>query len=514
MKLIRKTGETAAPLAESRFENPRPLPWKLLVIDDEPDVLRLTALNLKDFRFAGRALQLLDAASAAEAKERLWEHPDIAVALVDVVMETEDAGLKLVEHIRGALRNDMIRLIVRTGQPGAAPERYVIDHFDIDDYKDKTELTSSKLYTAVRSALKAYRDLQTIELNRRGLNSVLEATPQLYRLQRETLEAFFEGLLLQVIGLCKLIHTGLISTIDGLLTTLDGDGLHVRAGTGDLQPRRSNPERLNEIVAICSKAVLENVVPDGLREGAMIAPLNVRGQAIGFIYLEVAAQLTDSDRMLILVMANQCSAALENFRLHSRLRDSYEQLIETLALTAEFKDSATGAHIRRIAVYTLRIALAMGLSPALASEFSRASRLHDVGKVGIPDAILCKEGRLTPDEFEIIKRHTVIGAAMLSRNPMLAMAREIALSHHERWDGQGYPNGLAGEDIPQVSRIVAVADVFDALVNPRPYKAAWPAEQAIREIERKSGCHFDPQVAHAMIELYRRGELDDLLAQA
>ena len=507
MKLIRKTGAAAAAGTDAA----RPPPWKLLVVDDEPDVRALTTLSLKDFRFAGRGLQQIEAGSAAEAKLRLAEHPDIAVALVDVVMETDDAGLALVEAIRGEFANAMMRIIIRTGQPGVAPERFVIDHFDIDDYKDKTELTSQKLYTAMRSALKAYRDLQTIELNRRGLASVLDATPGLYELQRETLEAFFEGILTQVIALCKLTHSGLISTIDGVLTTVDGDGLHVRAGAGELHPDTAQPERLAEVIALCARAVADNAVPDGLRAGAMIAPLVLHEKPAGFIYLEASEELNQNDRALIQVMANQCSAALENFRLHIDLRKSYEQAIETLGQVAEFKDSTTGTHIRRMAEYTGLLAQALGVAPAQAVEFGRAALLHDVGKVGIPDAVLQKPGKLTAQEFDVVKQHTHLGGAILSHDPALAMARDVAIGHHERWDGAGYPHGLAGEDIPLVTRIVAVADVFDALVSARPYKDAWAPADAIVEIEANAGIQFDPAVVAALVELYNAGKLDAIL---
>lgn len=508
MKLIRKSGESAAITDNSPNFPVRPLPWKILVVDDEPDVRALTLLNLKDFHFAGRALQFIEAGSAAEAQLKLDLHPDIAVALVDVVMETDDAGLRLVEAIRQERNNPMVRIIIRTGQPGAAPERYVIDHFDIDDYKDKTELTAQKLYTAIRSALKAYRDLQTIDLNRRGLEAVLEATPQLYQFQRKTLETFFQGVLMQVIALCKLTHSGFISTFDGVLTTLDGDGLHIRAGAGDLDPSVAEPRRLDEIIGLCSRAVVENSLPEGLREGTMIVPLNVQNQPIGFIYLEASDEMTDTDRALIKVMANQCSSAMENFRLHANLRESYEQVVETLALVAEFKDSTTGDHIRRLSTYTRMIALEMGLGDGLADEFARAARLHDVGKVGIPDAILKKPGKLDTNEFEIIKQHSAIGGTLLSRIPALAMSRDVAVGHHERWDGLGYPSGLAGEAIPLVSRIVAVADVFDALVSRRPYKEAWPVEQAITEIESNAGARFDPAVVQALLRLHRKGSLE------
>jgi HD-GYP domain-containing protein (c-di-GMP phosphodiesterase class II) len=288
----------------------------------------------------------------------------------------------------------------------------------------------------------------------------------------------------------------------------------VRAGAGELNPATARPQRLEEVMSLCARAVADKVVPEGLRVGAMIAPLVLHDKPAGFIYLEASEELSQNDRALIQVMANQCSAALENFHLHIDLRTSYEQAIETLGQVAEFKDSTTGMHIRRLADYTTVLAEALGVPHAQAVEFGRAALLHDVGKVGVPDAILQKPGKLTPEEFEVVKRHTDFGSTILSHDAAFAMAREVALGHHERWDGTGYPNGLAGETIPLVTRIVAVADVFDALVSERPYKSAWAPAEAILEIEANAGTQFDPAVVAVLVELYREGKLDPILYPA
>lgn len=493
---------------------PRVLPWKVMVVDDEPDVLRVTALNLRGFVFGDRPIQLLEASSAEEAKQLLSEHPDTALALVDVVMESDDAGLRLVEYIRKDLKNLMIRLVIRTGQPGVAPERYVIDHFDIDDYKDKTELTAQRLYTTVRNALKGYHDLQTIELNRVGLSRILDVTPDLYNLQRNRLEDYFQGVLMQLIGICKLGSSGLISTIDGMVATVDGEDVHIRAGTGDFDSVNGGEMRRHEIVRLCSQAVVSHELPDKLRNGAMVVPLQVGSTVLGFVYLEVGDKLSSGDRELIHIMANQCAAALDNFRLHHSLEEAYDEAIDMLGHVAEFKDSATGTHIRRIQVYTERLALAMGCVPAQAVAYGKASRLHDVGKVGIPDHILRKPGPLSEEEFNHIKRHTLIGDAVLKRSPSLSLARLVARSHHEKWNGQGYPDGLVGEAIPYAARLVAVVDVFDALVSARPYKVAWSKSDAVAQIRHGSGQHFDPSLADTFVAMIERGDLDDLIEAA
>jgi response regulator RpfG family c-di-GMP phosphodiesterase len=486
--------------------------WKLLVVDDEPDVRQLTAMNLRGFEFLGRPLHLLEAGSVAQAQVLLDQHPDIAVALVDVVMETDDAGLRLVEHIRKERGNTLMRLVIRTGQPGNAPELYVIDNYDIDDYRDKTELTAQKLYATVRLALKSYRDLQTIELNRAGLSRILAVTPDLYNLHRDKLEEYFQGVLMQLIGICKLGQSGMISTIDGMVLTVEGHDIRIRAGAGDLAVGGQTEERRHQIANLCAQVVTGEQVPDGLRDGAMVIPLQIRNDVFGFIYLESAERLSGNDRELIQILANQCAAGLDNFRLHHSLEESYEEVIDMLGQVAEFKDSATGTHIIRIQEYTRRLALALGQSAEVADNYAKASRLHDIGKVGIADAILRKPGKLDADERVAMQRHSEIGDTILKRAPSLAMARIVARSHHERWDGAGYPDGTAGAAIPYVARVVAVVDVFDALVSARPYKGPWQTDTAVEEIRNGIGSHFDPEIANAFISLYERDDLADLIA--
>jgi putative two-component system response regulator len=179
------------------------------------------------------------------------------------------------------------------------------------------------------------------------------------------------------------------------------------------------------------------------------------------------------------------------------------EMLERLALAAEYRDDDTQEHAWRIARTCVTIAIRLGLPDPEVELLARAAPLHDVGKIGIPDAILLKPGRLSDDEFEVIKTHTTIGAEILagSRSPLLRLAEQIALSHHERWDGSGYPAGLHSDAIPLVGRIVAVADVFDALTHERPYKDAWPVQAAVDEILAQVGRQFDPDVVGAFSTL-------------
>jgi putative two-component system response regulator len=185
------------------------------------------------------------------------------------------------------------------------------------------------------------------------------------------------------------------------------------------------------------------------------------------------------------------------------LEEAQFETLARLAAAAEYRDDDTGEHTRRVGDLAGRLAEALGLPAELVQLIRRAAPLHDVGKIGIPDAILLKPGRLTEEEFDHMKRHTTIGARMLSggASTQIALAEQIAGTHHERWDGTGYPVGLAGEAIPIAGRIVAVADVFDALTHARPYKQAWPHAEALAELHRQRGRQFDPRVIDAFLTL-------------
>ncbi|WP_020681242.1 HD domain-containing phosphohydrolase [Marinobacterium rhizophilum] len=186
----------------------------------------------------------------------------------------------------------------------------------------------------------------------------------------------------------------------------------------------------------------------------------------------------------------------------AELRHTRLQVIERLGRAAEYRDNETGLHISRMSHYSRLIALRLGLSKTECDTILHASPMHDIGKIGIPDIVLLKPGKLTAEEFEVIKRHPEIGARLLDGDDstLMVTARKIALTHHEKWDGTGYPQGLKGEEIPLAGRIVAVADVFDALTSVRPYKRAWSVEDAAALIRKDAGSHFDPQVVDAFME--------------
>ena len=191
-----------------------------------------------------------------------------------------------------------------------------------------------------------------------------------------------------------------------------------------------------------------------------------------------------------------------------RLEAAHEETILRLAIAAEYRDDDTASHIQRMSSYSEVLARRLGMTAEEATTVKRASPMHDIGKIGIPDAILMKPGKFTPEEFEQMKQHTIIGARILSgsSSELLRMGETIALNHHERWDGSGYPHGLSGGEIPLVARIVSLADVFDALTTKRCYKPAFEVDEALDLIKKGRGTQFDPEVVRAFL-----GTLEDAL---
>jgi putative two-component system response regulator len=220
--------------------------------------------------------------------------------------------------------------------------------------------------------------------------------------------------------------------------------------------------------------------------------------AVDFIFTPVLAE----------VLRAKVSAFVHLFLQSKELQSSLEsitalniEMLSRLAAAAEFRDDETGRHTRRVGELSVSIAQRLGVADLDLGLIRLAAPLHDVGKISLPDAILGKPGRLTEAEFEQMKTHATVGAQMLTGSAfaLLEVAEQIALTHHEKWDGSGYPCGLGGEAIPIAGRIVAVADVFDALTHVRPYKAAWSEADAIAEITSHAGGHFDPDVVEAFV---------------
>ena len=482
-------------------------PWKVLIADDDKSIHAVTKLALGGSVFHGRPLSWIDAYSGDEAVALLRQHPDTALVLMDVVMESDAAGLQAAQRIRDELDNKLVRIAVRTGQAGVAREELVVQRYGIDDYREKTDLTAARLFTLVHTSLAHYNQLRLLEETRAGLHRVLEATTAVFRLQ--TVSALADGLL---------YHFG------ALLTGPDAPA-GATSGVAAYQPGGS-PAR---VVAVTSDQAAHlgqplEALPDAAVRRRLMEALQLQvgnfdshyysahfntqdGEEIA-IHVGAALPLAPANIALAALFCRNITASLESRHLAREKDKLSSEMVLTLSEAIGARSRDTGNHVRRVAEYARLLGQLAGLDAQTTQLLVLAAPLHDAGKIGIPDAVLHKPGAHTDEESEIMRSHTELGRRIFDRpgSPVLEAAAIVASQHHERWDGQGYPNGLRGEDIHVYGRITSLADVFDALTHPRCYKDAWPLHRALDYLVEESGRRFDP----ALVELFMQN-LDQFL---
>ena len=516
--------------------------WKMLIVDDEPEVHSITKLVLADFSYKGRSAHFLSAYSAAEARDILAREDDIAIILLDVVMETDDAGLQLVHHIREVLKNRHVRIILRTGQPGQAPERAVILDYDINDYKAKTQLTAQQLFTTTVAALRSYEDIMAIEMNRRGLEKIIEASSSLF--QARSMKLFAAGVLTQLSGILGVGPDAILCVQRGAVLGGARSGL---ARTEHSGLARNEPSGLarNALYVLAGSGRFESLIDEPVADhidpsvlGAVLRCLETRSNHYGadhctlyirtpndrenVVYLRSDRPLSELDRNLIEVFCRKISVGFDNLHRFEQLRRTQQSTLIAMAGMAERAADAPDS-VPRIALMTERIARrlrerghhAHAIDEHFLESVGLAAILHDVGNAVLDPVILGKAGPLSPEEREAMQRHTLAGWELLERASQRSESRnylhlgaEIARAHHENWDGTGYPDRLRGDAIPLSARIVAVADSFDAMTRERPYRPALDHDVAVSEVRRQSGTRFDPLVVEAFMDVAGEFRLD------
>jgi response regulator RpfG family c-di-GMP phosphodiesterase len=457
-------------------------------------VHEVTKLVMAGFEMDGRGLQFTHCYSAAEARDALAQPNDIALILLDVVMETEHAGLDLARHIREDIGNLNVRIILRTGQPGQAPEEQVIRDYDINDYKEKTDLTRRKLITVFYAGLRAYRDLMRIERARQGLRRSIEAISQVY--DSHDLRSFASAVLEQVNFLLDLNGEGLCTSHISAYTANAANG-HIKvlaatqAYSGLLVDERiSNlPPEVREAL---NRALRDKVSHHGERYYA--GYFQTKAGSESMIYMQFPEAVHDAARELLEIFSSNVAITYDGLLLQEDTESAQKSTISILGSAIEKRSSEPTDHLKRVGDIAALLATQAGLPQREVELLRVASALHDVGKACIPDHILTKPGPLDSPEWETMKTHAHEGYALLSQSDARVhqLGATIACEHHEHWDGAGYPRGLRGESIALPARIVAVADVLDSLVRSSCYKAAWPLDKALAHLQEQSGKQFDP----------------------
>ena len=479
--------------------------YKIVIADDDEEVHTITKMMLRDFELQGRTLEFIDTYSGEETKKALGENNDIAVLLLDVVMEQKDSGLRVIEYLREELNNQMTRIVLRTGQPGEAPEEEVIKNYDINDYRLKTEMTFKRLYTTVYTALRGYRDLKQIDNHRKGLEKIIKASSRLF--EHNTLNEFLTSILSNLssfyVDSPEMIYIRQ-SNINNGFVTMEKENEHVVvAATGKYEKYIGEKvEAIEELVSIFSKTKEKSPVDEKIEflERGFIINNSSKDQWNNFIYIEGKKESYDFE--LINLFLATYSVALDNYILNNMISTTQKEIIITLSEVVESHFDDTAGHVRRLSEMMYKFGVVLNFSYAECELLKVASTMHDIGKIGIPDNILKKKGRLTDEEFEQIKQHPMIGSKILGKSDLelLKMSAELALNHHEKYDGSGYPKGLVGQDIPLSSRMLAIVDVFDAMSHKRVYKDAASREEVIKYIIMGKGMHFDPKLVDTFLE--------------
>jgi len=484
-------------------------PWKLLIVDDEEEVHSITRMVLEGFEFERGRLEFLSAYSAEEGRKMLASIPDVAVILLDVVMETPHAGLDLARYVRQELDNQLVRIILRTGQPGQAPERQVIVDYDINDYKNKSELTAQKLFTAVTTGIRSFRDLRAINRSRQGLEDIVAASADLF--QTSSLELFAKGVLKQMTSLMRLEDSSMyLGDPSGLAAKDSRDDFVIIAGTGEFDAMESRLASdvldQEELTLIRQAAQTEECF---FAHSCYAGCFGMQSGARHVLFLRVRRELSELEQNLIKVFAGNVAVAFENLQLNNEIAQTHREVIFTLGEVVENRALIEGMHVHRVAELAHLLGMKAGLSEEDCDLLRLAMPMHDVGKVAIPDRVLLKDGPLDDAERRIIEQHPRFGFDILNRagNHIMQVAARIALEHQEAWDGSGYPAGLEGEAIHIFSRIARVVDVLDSLLSERVYKKSWSAADALAHLREQRGRLLDPTLVDLLL-----GSQDEFLA--
>ena len=473
--------------------------WTVLIVDDDHSIHELTHLVFRNRVIESRPIHFVSAYSGQEAKSILAERQDICVAIVDVIMEDDQAGLDLIRWIRQELNNKAIRLILRTGHAGGDIEESVVKNYDINDFREKTELHSAKIVTCLTTAIRDFNYNQALIKNNDQLSQLLtlsnsliatDQVEELVRLGKIHLEQFLN----QAITKYCICH---------LRPHLDNSAhwsIYVLDELGFIELNSLQNAMLSAVSADHIKGCIarEQTICD---ETLCSVLAYTHGNSTFVVHFSLTEPSHLSHAILNLFATN-LALALDNLLNHLKIDEAQQELVHILGEAIEARSLETGSHVKRVALICAKLA-ALANQPAAYVEAIRiAAPLHDIGKIAIPESILHKPGKLDDKEWAIMKSHAAIGGNMLQKSTteISQLGSRLASGHHENWDGTGYPLGQRGEDIPLEARIMAIADVFDALGSKRVYKEAWGSEKMKALFIEEQGKKFDPKLCQILLD--------------
>ena len=477
-------------------------PWIVLIVDDDPLVHEVTELVMEGFVFDARPIKFFSTYSAIEAHEFLVNHKDVALILLDVVMETAHAGLDLVRVIREELGNNRVRIVLRTGQAGQAPEEEVIRDYDINDYCQKTELTKRKMSTVFYSALRAYRDIMMLEKSRANLRRSIDAIAEVS--DSQSLRALSTTLLEQINVLTGQTGDALcISRVASYMATSDQTRQTLLAATHGFEGLRQG-QTIN-VLPESVRVIVEQVIAKKASyfdKHCFVAYYCTHSGCEIIIYMTTSLNSDPSMRELLDLFSRNVAITYEGLLLRDEIQKTHRASVNILTAALAQRTALIGTYFQRVSDVVELLAKSFGLRSIEVEFFRQAANLHDVGMVCIQDVGFDKPEALSKEERQQMQEHPALGVALLvePRTLILNIAAIMSLEHHERWDGSGYPHGLRGEEISLPGRISGLADVFNSFVSARPYRAAHSLDAALEYVRLQSGHQFDPHLVSLLLE--------------
>lgn len=495
--------------------------WKVLIADSQPELHDAVGRCLASLRHDGRGVECLSAFSVREATALFGQHPDIAVVLMDVGLEGPEAVQRLVAHMDKAtatwagpgLRP---RLVLCARDPGQWPERAAFEAMTIDGYAVTEPLATDRLYGAVLSLIRLHASMIAQDRSQKGMARVMVSTAGIFELRSS--HHFYFNLLLQINSLFNIVQDSLLFVVGD--SAPKDEVMRIRAASGRFSALR------NQTIAAIEDPRVAATVRDVFQNGRTVQTnehfafaIKTRYEVTAVAFIDGALGLSPMERQMIEIFRTKATTAFSNMMLIDELNASQKAAVFALARVAEYKKNVVQGHhkrIERLVGETAREMLQRSLHPDeldedLVGKIGVASVLADIGMIVVPDQVMHSTRVLDGDSVELIRQHTIAGweilrdaATMLRGRSILAIAAEIALSHHERMDGSGYPSRLAGASIPISGRIVAVVDVFDALISDREHREAWTVDAALSWVTEESGRLFDPLVVKAFRSVVAR----------
>jgi CheY-like chemotaxis protein len=475
-------------------------PWTVLVADDDPRIHQRIQQALGQRLLLGRPLRVLSAYCSAQALCLLDQNQDTAVILVQADPASGNGGLATAAAIRRDRRNADLRLILRCENAGPIPPSETVLELDLTDCLRAADLTAERVIVIFNAALDAFQSRRTISRGRLGLLRLADASSQLVAPQ--PLRKFAREVLHQLHAVLQLNANPLPFQGSGFTATEQDGEFLIWAATGCFDGMLGQPPEAalsGHLLKHLERA--KNERTSFFAGAAYYGTYCTRSGVRHLLYLDAGRPLDQLDRELVGLFYSSVTLALENLYLNREIRETQEDVLITLGGVIANRSGEAGSHGRRVSNMAGLLAQKAGLSPAEVKLLRLSAPMHDIGKVGIPDAILFKPDRLSPEEFEKIRRHTDIGFDILksARREVMEAAVICAQQHHERWDGCGYPRRLTGTEIHIFGRIIGLIDVFDALLHSRVYKHAWKLDQVLDYIRAERGRQFDPGLVDLLL---------------